>query len=82
MTAEELRRHITAVPFRPFSLHMADGRQIPVLGRDFILLSPSGRMSYVFQPDDSHDVLDVLMITGVHYDSPAGANGQAQPTNP
>jgi hypothetical protein len=82
MTGDELKRHITATPFRPFRVHVADGRDISVQARDFILLSPSGRMAYVFQPDDSHDVLDVLMITGIHFTAPAGANGQAQSTNP
>ena len=82
MTAEELKRHITATPFRPFFLRVPDGRDIPVRARDFILLSPSGRMAYVFQPDDSHDVLDVLMITGVHFDAPAHANGQSQAPHP
>lgn len=81
MTAEELGRHITATPFRAFSLRVPDGRDIPVRARDFILLSPSGRMAYVFQPDDSHDVLDVLMITGVHYDAPMSTNGQPHSPN-
>jgi len=82
MTADELKRHITAIPFQPFRVHVADGRDIPVRGRDFILLTPSGRMAYVFQPDDSHHVLDVLMITGIHFSTPTETNGQAQSANP
>lgn len=44
MSAEELRRRVTAVPFRPFVVNVADGRRIPVVGQDFILVSGSGRV--------------------------------------
>ena len=73
MSSEELRRHITAVPFRPLTINVADGRRIPVIGRDFILVSPSGRTAYVFQRDDSHDLLDMLLITGISFDAAAAA---------
>jgi hypothetical protein len=74
MTVEELRHHIKARPFRPFSLHVADGRTILVSHHDFILVSPSGRIIYVFQPDDSHDILDIMLITGISFGpSPAPA---------
>src|SRR5260370_36973931 len=65
MTAEELRQHIKARPFRPFTIHVADGRTIPVAHHDFILVSSSGRMVEVFQPDDSHDIRDMLLITDI-----------------
>jgi hypothetical protein len=70
MTADEIRRHITAQPFRPFSLHVTDGRTIPVSHRDFALVSPRGRLIDVYQVDDTHDILDILLITGVSYEPP------------
>ena len=78
MSADELRRHITAVPFRPFTINVADGRRIPVIARDFILMSPSGRVIYVVQRDDSTDYIDYLLITGLCFDPPAPVS--AQPT--
>ena len=74
MTSETIRNHITAVPFRPFVLHTADGRAIPVHARDFILISPLGLTVDVYQPNDSQDILDVRLITGVSFQTPAVAS--------
>ncbi len=70
MSADELRKHITAIPFFAFHVRTADGRRVPVLGRDFALISPPGRHVYVFQPDGSHDVLDINLIPGVEFGPP------------
>jgi hypothetical protein len=43
MTIERLRDFYNAQPFRPFIIHLADGRQIPVQQREFIATAPSGR---------------------------------------
>ena len=67
MSAEELRRRITASPFRPFAVNVADGRRIPVAGQDFILISASGRVVEVHHPDNALDVLDCLLITGLTF---------------
>ena len=71
MSTNELRRHVTAVPFRPGALYVSDGRAIPVHDRDFILVSPLGSVVYVFQPDERHDILASGAITGVSFDPPA-----------
>jgi len=69
MSADELRKHITAVPFQPFIINMADGRRIPVIARDFIMLAPSGRTVDVYQRDDDHDILMTLLITGITFEA-------------
>jgi hypothetical protein len=83
VSTNELRRHITAAPFRPFVLHVSDGRAIPVHDRDFILVSPLGSVVDVFQPDDRHDILASGTITGISFDPPArqGAPDQQPTTN-
>jgi hypothetical protein len=63
MTIEQLREVYTAQPFRPFVLNLADGRKVPVLSRDLIMASPSGRMIIVVQPDDSMNMIDVPFVT-------------------
>ncbi len=78
MSAAELRLQITAVPFRPFTINVADGRRNPVIARDLILMSSSGRVIYVVQRDDRSDSLDYLLITGPSLDPPAPI--PAQPT--
>lgn len=70
MSLNELRKCIVASPFQPFILIIADGRRIPVVGRDFILIPPeAGRMVVVFQRGGEMDLLDTLLITGVSFDS-------------
>jgi len=49
MSVDELRKCIVASPFIPFTLNIADGRRIPVTGRDFILVPPeTGRIVMVY----------------------------------
>ncbi|HVT29583.1 MAG TPA: hypothetical protein VHE81_16320 [Lacipirellulaceae bacterium] len=63
MTIEQIRELYNAEPFQPFVIHLADGRQIPVLHREFISRAPSGRTVYVSQPDDTFNIVDLLLVT-------------------
>jgi hypothetical protein len=63
MTIEKLRELYTAEPFRPFVLHLADGREIPIAHREFFAAAPSGRMAAIFQPDDTFNLVDLLLVT-------------------
>jgi hypothetical protein len=65
MTIERLQEWYKAEPFRPFIIHLADGREIPVRHRDFIMSVPSGRTVVVTQPDDSLNIIDLLLVTDV-----------------
>ncbi|MEX2175031.1 MAG: hypothetical protein WD872_11760 [Pirellulaceae bacterium] len=63
MTLEQVRSFYTAEPFVPFVIHLADGREIPVHHREFIMAAPSGRILIVCQPDDSFNWIDLLLVT-------------------
>jgi hypothetical protein len=63
MTIDEVRNLNEAQPFRPFILHLAEGRNVPVQHREFWLASPSGRTVIVYQPDDSFNVIDLRLVT-------------------
>ena len=68
MTIEQLQTVYNAQPFRPFVLHLADGRQIPVHHPGFILAYPSGRSGrtvFVVQPDDTANIVDLLLVTDI-----------------
>lgn len=70
MSIEELRNNIVASPFVPFTLNVADGRRIPVVGRDFILVPPEkGRKVVVYQKNGTYDLLDAMLITGMTFES-------------
>jgi hypothetical protein len=63
MTIEQVRKIYEDTPFRPFVIHLADGREIPVHHREFIMSAPSGRTLFVCQPDDTLNIIDLLLVT-------------------
>ncbi len=65
MTIAEFRTMLRAEPFRAFAINLADGRSIPVKHREFALPSPSGRTVIVYQPDDSFEIIDLLLVTSL-----------------
>lgn len=65
MTVEQLRSIQLAQPFRPFTLHMGDGRAFFVKHPDYISRSPSGRTVIVYGDADSFGVLDMLLVTEI-----------------
>ena len=71
MTIEQLRSVMEAQPFRPFTIHMADGRTFQVTHSEFLSHSPSWRTVIVHRPDESFSILDLLLMTEVRVDSPA-----------
>ena len=72
MSVDDLRKCIVPSPFVPFTLDIADGRRVPVTGRDFILVPPErGRTVLVYQRNGELDMLDPALITGVSFESAA-----------
>jgi hypothetical protein len=67
MTIEQLRAAYEETPFRPFVLHLADGREIPVHSREFISPAPNGRTMVVWQPDARMNIIDLLLVTDLEF---------------
>ena len=65
MRIKELREINETRPFHPFVLHLADGRAVPVKHPEFLASAPSGRMIVVFQPDDSLNIIDLMLVTDI-----------------
>lgn len=65
MTIEQIKKIYSAQPFQPFVIHLADGREVQVAHRDFIMAVPSGRILVVALPDDTVDIIDLLLVTDV-----------------
>jgi len=63
MTAEQLRARRESSPFRPFTIHLADGRSLNVPHRDFVSQSPGGRTIVVYRADESFSVVDLYLVT-------------------
>jgi hypothetical protein len=62
MTLETLDRAIHAVPFRPFSLRLADGRSLSIPHPDFIAFNPKGRVALVLDERDGAEYVDLLLV--------------------
>jgi hypothetical protein len=76
MNVEQIKAASKAEPFRPFALHLADGREIPVPHREFLYLFPSGRTIIVAQPDESFNIVDTLPVTDLEFKSASTGNGK------
>ncbi len=69
MSTDEVRQCIVAMPFKPFTINMQDGRRIPVMGRDYILLPPGARTGLVVLPA-CYSWIETSMIKDISYEIP------------
>jgi len=79
MTIEQVRNLYNAAPFKPFIIHLADGRQIPVKHREFMAISPSGRTIVVYQTDDTSNIIDLLLVTDLEVRNGKAPKGGRHP---
>jgi len=64
MTINEFRNALSAAAFRPFIVHLADGRTIPVAHPDFVFFTGRGRTAIISRPgDDWFVIVDLLLMT-------------------
>ena len=67
MKADQVRRAAQARPFRPFRLHLADGREIPVGHPENVMVTSDGRCVIVYLPGDGTEILDMPLVTAVDF---------------
>lgn len=65
MTHQEFHKMLSAQPFQPFTMHLADGRQLFVPHREFVLLPPNSRTTVVAQVDGTFEIVDLLLVVGL-----------------
>ncbi len=69
MTIEKLRAVREANPFQPFTVHLADGRSLPVPHRDYLSMSPGGsRTVIIYGKGEDCSIIDVYLITELAFD--------------
>jgi hypothetical protein len=79
MTIEQLKAAHSAVPFKPFVIHAADGTQIPVHSPEFMLPPPVGRTVVIYQPDGTMNIVDLLLVSHLEF-KPPPKNGKKKRT--
>jgi hypothetical protein len=65
----EIASLMSAQPFTPFAVRMADGREFMVNHPDFIARSPTGRSVIVFDASAVH-ILDARLIARLRHPEP------------
>ncbi len=75
LTTEQFRNAMTRRPFVPFVIRLADGSGIPVRHPEHVATSPSGRTVLAFHDDESHTVLDLLLVTRLDVEAPITTGG-------
>ncbi len=66
MTIEGLRKFHRATPFKPFTIRVADDHEYYVPHPEFLSFSVSGRTIVISTPDDSHELIDLPLVTSLH----------------
>lgn len=67
MSPDFLRNTVNRRPFRPFIIHLAGGRSIPVRSPEFIDVPPGGRLVIVENVNGSTHVIDLLLVTDLEF---------------
>lgn len=75
MTSEQLQTLHTARPFRPFRMHIADGRSLEVLHPEFLARTKGGRTVFVGSVGEHFEIVDLLLVTSLEVlDKPPGSS--------
>jgi hypothetical protein len=77
MTAD-IRKLVHAVPFVPFTIHLADGGQLRAPTVDHIAVPPAGGRVFVFADNESYTVLSALMISRLSDDRESAPSSQSE----
>ena len=65
MTFEQLRKIHQARPFKPFALHLADGRSLEVRHPENMAYAGPARTIAVFAEPDAAEIIDLLLVTSL-----------------
>jgi len=64
MTSNEIRKHLRAQPFQPFTLHLADGRAVDVAHQEAMFAPPGMRVAVVLH-EQFYEYVDLLLVTSI-----------------
>jgi hypothetical protein len=63
---------MNATPFRPFTVHAADGRRFQVPEREFLSHTPGGRTLIIYdhEDDEAFSIIDLFLVTEIEVPRP------------
>ena len=65
MTSDQVHAFLRARPFVPFTIHLADGRQLRVDHPESAMVSDLGLSAAVLNPDGVIEIVDLLLVTSL-----------------
>ncbi len=65
MTVEKFDEFLKRRPFEPFTIHVADGSKIGVIGPEFASRTQGGRTIYVATGGERTQWIDLLLVTRI-----------------
>lgn len=65
MTIDQVRKLHRATPFKPFDVHLADGRSLAVEHPEILAVIPPGRTIVVGLADGTAEIVDLLLVTSL-----------------
>lgn len=68
MTLQDFRELYDAEPFRPFTIHLASGRQVNLQHPDFAAVPPVGSTVVVFSPEGRMNIINLHLVTVLEAD--------------
>ena len=81
MTLQDFRQLYSAKPFQPFTLHLADDRDIPIDHPDFVALPRVGRTPVFPTPDNRMHYVDLLLVKNLETAGPVSGELPDAPTS-
>ena len=65
MTLKTLREMRDVAPFKPFEIHLSDGRVLPVVTTDHLVFMPNNPECIVFLPEAGFRIVDPAQVVSV-----------------
>ena len=63
MTTEAIKTAVQNRPFRPFTVSLANGLQIPIQSQEQVAVHPDGKTFVVFEPAGGYRIVDIPLVT-------------------
>ena len=71
MTVEQLKANHEAKPFKPFTVHVADGTSVEVSHPELLWRTPGGRTIFISTGGENVTIIDLLLVTRITYSNGA-----------
>ncbi|MFM8471799.1 MAG: hypothetical protein ACKODH_17855 [Limisphaerales bacterium] len=77
MTTDAIKSHLNVATFKPFVLHLTDGRSLSVKHPDFVAFSPSHREIFLWTAEWTYEFVALNAITSLEvFRRPAGGSAR------